>query len=141
MKKLFLMKCLMVFLAIGTTTQIYAQEISFETELIDYGKIEKAANGVRKFKFKNTGDAPLVITEAKKSCGCTVPQWPREPIMPGASGVIEVKYDTKRIGAFSKYVTVTSNAKNNTTVRLKIQGQVMAEAAPTPQKEQTLFGH
>jgi hypothetical protein len=134
MKKLMLLG----LLALGSM-QLYAQEIAFETEVIDYGTIEKAANGVRKFQFKNTGDAPLVITNAQKSCGCTVPQWPKEPIMPGESGIIEVKYDTKRVGAFTKYVTVTSNAKNNSTVRLKIQGKVEPEAAPTPVKEQNLF--
>lgn len=134
MKKLVLMGAL----ALGFF-QLQAQEISFETEVIDYGTIEKSANGVRNFTFKNTGNAPLIISDAKKSCGCTVPQWPKEPIMPGESGVIKVKYDTKRVGAFTKYVTVTSNAQNNSTVRLKIHGKIEPEAAPTPSKEENLF--
>jgi hypothetical protein len=105
----------------------------------DYGKIEKSSTGVRFFKFTNTGTAPLVISKAKGSCGCTVPSYPKEPIMPGAAGFIKVKYDTKRVGAFTKYVTLTSNATSNATTRLKISGTVEAEAAPTPIKEKNMF--
>ena len=64
--------------------------ITFETETIDYGTIENNADGNREFKFTNTGNAPLVISNAKGSCGCTVPTWPKEPIAPGASSVIKV---------------------------------------------------
>jgi hypothetical protein len=105
----------------------------------DYGTIEKASTGVRFFKFANTGTAPLVISAAKGSCGCTVPSFPKEPIMPGEAGYIKVKYDTKRVGAFTKYVTLTTNATSNTTTRLKITGTVEAEAAPTPVKEKSMF--
>lgn len=105
----------------------------------DYGTIEKASTGVRFFKFANTGTAPLVISAAKGSCGCTVPSFPKEPIMPGEAGYIKVKYDTKRVGAFTKYVTLTTNATSNTTTRLKITGTVEAEAAPTPLKEKSMF--
>lgn len=105
----------------------------------DYGKIEKASTGVRFFKFSNTGTAPLVISAAKGSCGCTVPSYPKEPIMPGEAGYIKVKYDTKRVGAFTKYVTLTTNATSNTTTRLKITGTVEDEAAPTPAKEKSMF--
>ncbi|WMX16409.1 MULTISPECIES: DUF1573 domain-containing protein [unclassified Aureispira] len=105
----------------------------------NYGKIEKASTGVRFFKFTNTGSAPLVISAAKGSCGCTVPSYPKEPIMPGEAGYIKVKYDTKRVGAFTKYVTLTTNATSNTTTRLKITGTVEAEAAPTPAKEKSMF--
>ncbi|BDS12913.1 DUF1573 domain-containing protein [Aureispira anguillae] len=105
----------------------------------NYGKIEKASTGVRFFKFTNTGAAPLVISAAKGSCGCTVPSYPKEPIMPGEAGYIKVKYDTKRVGAFTKYVTLTTNATSSSTTRLKINGTVEAEAAPTPAKEKTMF--
>ena len=112
-----------------------AQEIKFEAETINYGTIEKGADGVRVFKFTNTGSAPLRIESAVGSCGCTVPEFPKEPIMPGASANIEVRYDTNRLGMFTKFVTVTSNAKNNTTVRLKIEGEVKDQAPATPAKE------
>ncbi|MES2837739.1 MAG: DUF1573 domain-containing protein [Bacteroidota bacterium] len=110
-----------------------AAEITFENEVIDYGTIEHNADGNREFKFKNTGKEPLIITNCAGSCGCTVPTWPKEPIRPGQSATIKVKYATDRVGAFEKTVTVTSNAKSASKV-LKIKGVVKApaEAAPAP---------
>ena len=110
------------------TFQLYAQEktakIEFETTVIDYGTIEKGADGVRVFKFKNTGNAPLVVTSVKSSCGCTVPKKPEAPVLPGETGEIEVKYDTKRVNPIRKTITVTSNAETP-TVALKIKGNVI----------------
>jgi hypothetical protein len=60
-------------------------------------------------EFKNTGNEPLIITNAKGSCGCTVPDWPKEPIAPGATGVIKVRYDTNRPGPINKSVTISTN--------------------------------
>ena len=99
-------------------------EIEFEKDTHDYGTIKQNANGVYEFKFKNTGTQPLMISNAKGSCGCTVPEWPREPIAPGESGVIKVKYDTKRPGPFSKSVTLQSNAVNEPTKTIRIKGNV-----------------
>ncbi|MCB0397862.1 MAG: DUF1573 domain-containing protein [Flavobacteriales bacterium] len=118
-----------------------APEIVFESEVIDYGTIEYRANGEREFKFKNTGKEPLIITSAKGSCGCTVPSHPTEPIAPGASGVIKVKYATDRQGPFSKTVTITSNAKTATKV-LKIKGTVKQkpeEPSGTPLQNSNTF--
>ena len=100
-----------------------APEITFESETIDYGKIEQGADGVREFKFTNTGKSPLIISNARGSCGCTVPTWPKEPIKPGESSVIKVKYDTKRSGPINKSVTITSNASTPTKV-IRIKGYV-----------------
>ena len=100
-----------------------APEISFVTEVIDYGTIEHNADGNREFKFKNTGKEPLIITNCQGSCGCTVPTWPKEPIKPGASSSIKVHYATDRIGQFEKTVTVTSNAKTGNVI-LTIKGNV-----------------
>lgn len=100
----------------------------------DYGKIEKGSDPLRKFTFKNVGDEPLIISNAQGSCGCTVPVWPKEPIMPGQSATIDVRYDTQRVGPFSKSVTLTTNEANPTRV-LSIKGDVNAaptEAAPIP---------
>ncbi|MEQ8472731.1 MAG: DUF1573 domain-containing protein [Marinoscillum sp.] len=105
----------------------------------NYGSIDQNATGYRFFKFTNTGTGPLVITSAKGSCGCTVPSYPKEPIMPGQSEYIKVKYDTKRVGAFTKYVTLTTNATSNTTTRLKIFGTVNA-AAPASSESKSTFG-
>jgi len=95
-------------------------DIAFEKDIHDYGTIEQGANGVYDFKFTNTGKEPLIISNCKGSCGCTVPSWPKEPIKPGATGSIKVSYDTKRVGAFNKTVTITSNAKEaNKTITIK----------------------
>jgi len=106
-----------------------AAEIVFEQEVLDYGTIEHNADGNRVFKFKNTGKEPLIITNCVGSCGCTVPTWPKEPIKPGASSEIKVKYATDRIGAFEKTITVSSNAKTASKV-IKIKGVVKPDAAP-----------
>lgn len=124
----------MVFAA-GTVGTAVAQEvengakIEFEKEVHDYGTIENGANGECTFEFKNTGNAPLIISNAKGSCGCTVPSWPKEPIAPGKTGTITVKYDTKRAGAINKSVTITSNAVNAPTKVIRIKGNV--KPAPT----------
>jgi len=99
-------------------------KIEFETETIDYGTIENSSDGNREFKFTNTGNAPLVITNAKGSCGCTVPTWPKEAIAPGESSVIKVHYATERTGSFSKTVTLTSNAVNEPSKVIHIKGTV-----------------
>lgn len=99
-------------------------KFTFESEEIDYGKIPQHADGVRVFKFTNTGDAPIVITNAKGSCGCTVPTYPKNVIQPGESGEINVKYATDRIGGFTKTVTLTSNASEPSKV-LRIKGEVL----------------
>ena len=100
--------------------------MTFEKELHDFGTIEQEGNGTYEFKFKNTGKEPLVISNAKGSCGCTVPSWPKEPINPGASGIIKVTYDTKRVGPFTKTVTISSNAKTSEKV-ITIKGTVKVE--------------
>lgn len=102
-----------------------APEITFENDMHDYGTIKQAADGNCEFKFTNTGKEPLIISNAVGSCGCTVPTFPKEPILKGQSAIIKVHYDTKRVGAFTKNVTVTSNAKTATKV-LTIKGTVEA---------------
>ncbi len=107
-------------------------EISFETEVIDYGTVDRYGDGVREFVFTNTGNQPLIISNARGSCGCTVPEWPKEPIKPGAKSAIKVKYATDRVGPINKSVTVTTNATNPTTV-LRIKGTVK-DVQTTPEK-------
>lgn len=99
-------------------------KIEFEKEVHDYGNIKYGANGTCTFEFKNTGNAPLIISKATGSCGCTVPSWPKEPIAPGAKGEITVKYDTKRPGPITKSVTITSNAANEPSKVIRIKGTV-----------------
>ncbi len=113
--------------------------IAFENKTIDYGKLEKDANGEREFTFKNTGKEPLIISNCVGSCGCTVPQWPRTPIAPGATAAIKVKYDTRRVGRFQKTVTVQSNASNATEV-LTIKGEILAPEATNTAPVNTTTG-
>lgn len=102
----------------------------FENEVIDYGTIAQNAEGKRQFIFTNNGNKPLIITNAVGSCGCTVPTTPKEPIAPGQKGIIGVKYDTNRVGSFTKTVTVTSNAAGQATKTLTIKGTITASDAP-----------
>tara|TARA_B100000809_G_C15102096_1_gene517315 strand:+ start:572 stop:979 length:408 start_codon:yes stop_codon:yes gene_type:complete len=99
--------------------------IKFKTEIVDYGTITQNSDGTRLFSFTNTGDAPLLITNVKTSCGCTVPSYSKTAILPGEAGELNIKYDTKRLGAFTKTVTVTSNSEGGNKI-LKIKGHIIA---------------
>lgn len=125
---------LLFFIATAT---INAQEFKFEQEIINYGKIVKGAEGKRKFIFTNIGKAPLVIERVQSSCGCTVPKKPEKPIMPGEKGEIEVSYDTKRLGGFSKTITIYSNAKNKQKA-VKIKGYIAKEVSMVKEKKSFL---
>ncbi len=106
--------------------------ITLDKDVHDYGTIENGANGACVFKVTNTGNAPLIISFCKGSCGCTVPECPKEPIAPGASAEIKVKYDTKRPGPINKSVTITSNAVNSPSKMIRIKGNVKSKPATTP---------
>jgi hypothetical protein len=115
-----------------------AAEMKFETEVLDFGNVKFDANGVREFKVKNVGKSPLTISNVQGQCGCTSttidgkPGWPQEPILPGKTASIKVKYDTKRPGPFEKNVTITSNSKEPSKL-VKIKGVVdAAPVAPAP---------
>jgi hypothetical protein len=131
MKKILFSLMMLTGAAIVSSNSVNAQEvqngakITFTKETHDYGTIKNGADGTCTFEFKNTGNAPLILSDAKGSCGCTVPTWPKEPIAPGAKGVISVKYDTKRAGAINKSVTITSNASNEPTKTIRIKGTVL----------------
>ena len=109
-------------------------EITFKETNHDFGNVEFKGNGTYEFVFVNTGNEPLILTQPKSSCGCTVPEWPRQPILPGESNVIRVTYkNTDRPGNFNKYVTVFSNALVNKEVKLHIKGTILpapTDAAP-----------
>lgn len=110
-------------------------EITFEKTTHQFGEIPFNGNGTYEFVFKNTGNEPLILSQPKSSCGCTVPEWPKKPILPGETEVIKVTYkNTNRPGSFSKYVTIFSNAKTNKEVKLYIKGKILpeqTEALPT----------
>jgi hypothetical protein len=106
-----------------TTETAAKSTIDFVSKVIDYGTIEYNSDGARKFVFTNNGTEPLIIKNAKGSCGCTVPTWPREPIGPGETAEIGVKYATNRVGAFTKTITLTTNASKKPVI-LTVKGKV-----------------
>lgn len=111
-----------------TEVKMNGPEISIDKEVHDYGKIDQGGNGTCEFSITNTGNEPLIITKAKGSCGCTVPEWPKEAIAPGQTRKMKVTYDTKRVGKINKSVTITSNATNAPTKVVRIKGEVLAPA-------------
>jgi len=124
MKTKFFLTSLLVLLL--TCSKNFGQQsdstkIEFETLTHDYGVIEQGSDGNYVFKFKNIGNKPLVISNVRSSCGCTVPSYPKEPIPPGGTGEIKVTYNTNILGKFSKSITVYANAP---IVVLRIQGEV-----------------
>jgi hypothetical protein len=155
MKKIVLLAALTLFGAATTNAQTAKKAIKaeiakkvetpkaegagmvFENETIDYGTIPHNADGKREFVFVNNGNKPLIIESTQGSCGCTVPTKPEGPIAPGEKATIGVKYATDRIGAFTKTVTVKSNAAGQETKVLTIKGTVLGDPAPaetTPTK-------
>jgi len=141
------MKKILLILFIGIIAiQTKAQEVNpdsivpifeFEEDVIDYGDIAYNSDGNRVFKFTNIGKTPLIISQVKGSCGCTVPTKPEKPIMPGELGEIKVKYATNRVGPFSKTVTITSNASEQTKV-LRIKGRVLKDESEDMQKKKSI---
>ncbi|MDA0303765.1 MAG: DUF1573 domain-containing protein [Bacteroidetes bacterium] len=127
--KHFLTACMMVF---GIVAMTSAQDltsgpsIAIDKDVHDYGTISQGADGGCEFTVTNGGTDPLIISRCKGSCGCTVPKCDKDPVMPGATSVISVRYDTKRIGPINKSVTITSNATNEPTKVIRIKGKVEA---------------
>jgi len=111
-------------LSVSAFAQNKVAKIEFKTDMIDYGTIEKGADGVRVFEFTNTGNAPLIISRVSSTCGCTIPKKPEGPILPGDKGEIQVKYNTEIVNPIRKTITVISNAETP-TVALKIKGEVV----------------
>jgi hypothetical protein len=109
----------------------------FNEEFHDFGNINEGELAQTTFTFKNTGDAPLIITSAKGSCGCTVPDYPRKPIAPGESGEIKVSFDSSgRAGKQDKTVTIDANTNPRSTV-LKITSNVLPKAGTTDPNTET----
>ncbi len=133
MKKILIL----LTLFLGVASMSYAQDTKTETkegpvmklasDVVDYGTIERNSDPLRIVEFTNTGTEPLVIKNARGSCGCTVPTWPKEPIMPGETSKIEIRYATNRIGNISKTVKVTTNEKDNNVHVIRVKGKVLRD--------------
>ena len=117
--------------------------MEFEAKDIDYGTIEQDSDPYRVFTFTNTGNEALLITNARGSCGCTVPSYSKAPVEPGATSEIKVRYDTHRLGQFKKSVTLTTNASEE-PIRLTIRGIVEPKPKQpdaVPASEQGMFNN
>lgn len=137
MTKRFLLFALVMFLVGGFSADAFAQPgqtqmtagapaLTVDKKEHDFGRMKKGADATCIFTVKNTGDQPLIISNCQGSCGCTVPTCDKNPIAPGATSEILVKYDSNRIGAFTKSVTITWNSPDPTraTEIVTIKGEV-----------------
>jgi len=105
--------------------------VEFEKETHDFGKIKEGEKVAYSFKFKNAGKSDLIITDAKGSCGCTVPNYPTKPIAPGEEGVIDVSFDSAgKTGKQNKTVTLLTNCEPSTKILT-----IMGEVSPAEQKK------
>ena len=115
-----------------------APKFQFKKETHDFGTIPEGPVAEYTFEFKNTGKEPLIIQNASASCGCTTPEWPKQPILPGKTGKIVVRYNTVgRPNAFNKDIYIQSNAVNppgKERYELHIKGFVTPAAAPAAGK-------
>ena len=113
--------------------------MTFDKMVCDFGEIEQNSDRDRFIKFTNTGTEPLVISNARGSCGCTVPVWPKEPIMPGESSEIKISYATNRLGKINKTVTLTTNEGGKPHV-IKVIGMVNKKEDAVPTAPKSILG-
>ncbi|MBE0662519.1 MAG: DUF1573 domain-containing protein [Bacteroidales bacterium] len=147
MKKNLIASAGIILLVLSFTASAFAQTesttkgpvIEFDKETHDYGTVYVNGDGNCVFTFTNKGNEPLVLSNVRAGCGCTVPEWPREPVLPGKSAQIKVKYTTlNRPHTINKSIVVTSNSIVDNTIVLRIKGEVVA--APnqaSPEKVQS----
>lgn len=134
MKKIFYSLFTLVIIGVSATAQEVksvaapnpnAPVIKFRQESFDFGTVVEGPQATHEFKFKNEGKEPLVLSNVRASCGCTVPTWPKEPVLPGKEATITATYNTQgRPGAFTKTITVESNASEASKV-ITIKGEVI----------------
>lgn len=113
-------------------------QMNLESLVVDYGTIDQHSEPLRVLNFTNTGNSPLIIKSARGSCGCTVPEWPKAPIMPGEASTIEIRYATNRLGKFSKTVTLTTNEEGDPRV-ITVKGHVNEAENSVPEAPANIF--
>lgn len=118
-----LLSCCTLFLLLNSLKG--QPQIQLLNEIYDFGKIGMGSEAIAVFRFVNTGDEDLQLTNVKSSCGCLVPYWEKDPIMPGDTGIVKGKYDSRRIGPINKSITIHSNAENKPVVVVRLKGQVV----------------
>ena len=119
--------------AATTSAPAKAAAISFveKDNKYEFGSVPQGIPVTHVFSFKNTGKEPLVLSSVTSTCGCTVPEWPKEPLLPGSTGSIKVTYNASNIGEFTKPITVVSNASATPQLILTIHGDVKPAATAT----------
>jgi hypothetical protein len=126
MKKILTSLMMIAFVCVGLYSQS-GPKIKFESNEVNYGTIEQNSEPFRSLKFTNIGNEPLIVKSARGNCGCTVPTWPREAIMPGETSELKIKYSTERVGPINKKVTLTTNEpEGENTHILSVVGSVMS---------------
>ena len=124
MKTIVMAFGMLVTAAFAQTTNPTANgEMTFEKDTYDYGTIQQGSDGNCEFTFTNTGTGALIISNAQGSCGCTIPDWPKKPILPGEKAVIKVHYNTQKLGTINKYVTLYANVEGGSQ-KIYIKGVV-----------------
>lgn len=133
MRHLFTLS-LCLFIAFGIKAQVpkppapHGPVITFDQIVHDYGDIHgEVKDGNWDFRYENKGDQPLIVSNCQTSSGCLVANWDHEPLAPGKSASVKVKYDTQRVGPFQKTITVLSNAMNTPVAYLRIMGKVLPD--------------
>jgi len=142
MKKIVLLSMFAGLLTIGINAQTKTAAIAFNEISFNFGSIQESAGlQTHKFEFTNTGGEPLIIQNVSTSCGCTTPEWTKEPVMPGQKGFVSAAYNpVGRPGPFEKYITVQSNAATP-VIKLTINGDVVAKPPTIEDEYKFLFGN
>ncbi len=125
MRKIFFVTLVLGLVAISSHAQ--KGVMKFKEESHNFGKIEQGKPVTHTFVFRNTGTDPVVISKVEVSCGCTTPDFSREPVLPGQTGVISATYDAAGLNAFVKPLTVLSNAESP-SITLYLKGEVVRRA-------------
>ncbi|MEX0966823.1 MAG: DUF1573 domain-containing protein [Bacteroidia bacterium] len=119
---------LLLFMAVTFHAAAQGPVMTLETDNHNFGQINEGEKAEYEFEFTNTGDAPLVISDISRTCGCTTPSYSKDPVMPGEKGKIKVVFDSEgRPGRFHKSITVTTNEKGNSRNQIYLRGQVMTK--------------
>jgi hypothetical protein len=135
MKKIFFVLALSVLTKVGYSQQATATAtvksdyavIEWAEQAHDFGKIAQGVPATFEFKFTNKGKVPLILTDARPSCGCTTPDWTKTPVMPGQQGFVKATFNAAAAGGFNKTITITANVEQG-TIPLTIKGEVLAQA-------------
>ncbi len=141
MKKILSTLILLSLISLSAWSQS-GPKIKLDANEVNYGTIEQNSEPFRTLKFKNVGNEPLIIKSARGNCGCTVPTWPREAIMPGETNELKIKYSTDRIGPINKKVTLTTNEpENENTHYISIVGNVLGsqDSQGVPENSSTIL--